>query len=138
MGQGGSPSPGAAIRREQRLRYQRDFQAISRHNLSRAHPLLVLRMAPNSLPYSRFGFVVGRRVSRKAVVRNRVRRRIREAVRRTPVRGGWDLLFVARPSAADATYQTLREVVLDLGRRARVLETGPEASPPVPGAQREE
>ena len=137
MGQGGSLSPGAAIRREQRLRYQRDFQAINRHNLSRAHPLLVLRMAPNSLPYPRFGFVVGRRVSRKAVVRNRVRRRIREAVRRTPVRGGWDLLFVARPAAADASYQALREVVLDLGRRARVLETGPEAPLPARGAQGE-
>ena len=91
-------------------------------------PLLVLRAAPNSLLYSRFAFAVGRRVTHKAVIRNRVRRRIREVVRRSPVRPGWDLLFIARPSAAEASFTALREAVLNVERRAGLLESS--SSPP--------
>ena len=115
---------GARLRREQHLRRQSDFQAIREHGIYRTHPLLVLRAAPNSLSYPRFAFVVGRRVTHKAVVRNRVRRRIREVVRQTPVRSGWDLLFIARPAAAEAGFTALQEAVLSVERRARVL-TGP-------------
>ena len=130
------PSVGLSIRREQRLRHKKDFQAVHQHNLSQAHPLLVLRIAPNSLEYSRFGFTVGRRVTRKAVVRNRVRRRIREAARHVSVQAGWDLLFIARPGAADASFKALREAVLDVERRAKVL--GPELKGPrAPGSPQE-
>ncbi len=108
--------------REQRLRRQSDFQALRERGISRAHPLLVLRAAPNGLPYARFGFVVGRRVDRGAVVRNRTRRRMREIARRTPVRAGWDLLFIARPAAAQARFVELRQAMTQLERRAGLLD----------------
>ena len=128
-----------SIGREQRIRQRKTFQAIHRHHLSRAHPLVVLRLAPNLLPYPRFGFNVGRRVARKAVVRNRIRRRIREAVRKSPVRGGWDLLFIARAGAAQASFQELQSAVLDLEGRAQVLvldqdSAGPRGVDKAPGA----
>lgn len=60
---------------------------------------------PNGLPISRFGFSVSKRVGR-AVVRNLVRRRVREAVRlRLPdIATGYDVVFVARLPVAQATY----------------------------------
>ena len=95
---------GQGIRREQHLRRQSDFQALRKSGLSRAHPLVVLRAAPNALPYVRFGFVVSKRVSKLAVVRNRIRRRMREIVRRLPLGEGWDMLIIARKDAADAAF----------------------------------
>jgi ribonuclease P protein component len=83
---------------------------------------LVLRAAPNSLLYSRFAFAVGRRVAHKAVIRNQIRRRIREVVRQSPLKSGWDLLFVARRPAAAASFTALRDAVLNVQRRAGVLE----------------
>ena len=115
---------GHTLRREQRLRRRSDFEALQEHGTSRAHPLLVLRASPNSLPYSRFGFVVGRRVTKEAVTRNRVRRRLREVVRQTPVQPGWDLLFIARPKAAEAPFAALQQAVWDLERRANLLVPG--------------
>ena len=112
---------GQGIRREQRLRRQSDFQALRERGLSRAHPLAVLRAAPNALPYVRLGFVVGRRVSRLAVARNRTRRRLREIARSLPLREGWDLLFIARRSALEASFSELRDVIGSLAGRLDLL-----------------
>ncbi len=57
------------------------------------------------------GIIVSKKVG-KAVVRNRVRRRLREALRLRLRRGelrdaAVDLVIVARPSAAEASYAEL-------------------------------
>jgi ribonuclease P protein component len=110
--------------RDQRIRRKSDFEALRERGISRAHPLLVLRAAPNGLPYARFGFVVGRRVAAKAVDRNRVRRRLREIARRNAVRGGWDLLFIARHAAVGVDFKELVAAVLGLERRVGLVESG--------------
>lgn len=63
---------------------------------------------------------MSRRVG-KAVVRNLVRRRIREAVRLgADPSFSYDLLFIARPPSASATWPALREAVDTLIRRANL------------------
>ena len=116
---------GQGIRREQRLRRQSEFQALRKSGLSRAHPLVVLRAAPNALPYVRFGFVVSKRVSKLAVVRNRIRRRMREIVRRLPLGEGWDMLIIARTGAADAAFVDLRDAVERLASRLGIVAMTP-------------
>ena len=121
----GAPQP---IAREQRLRRRSDLSALQARGSSITNSLLVLRMAANQLPFPRYAFAVSRRVSQKAVVRNRIRRRLRELVRHAPVRGGWDLLFIARQRAAAAGFGELSEAASGLLRRARLL--APEAPAP--------
>jgi ribonuclease P protein component len=60
----------------------------------------------------RVGISVSKRVG-GAVVRNRVKRRIREAVRLRldSILPGWDLLFIVRPAAAEATQEDLAGAV---------------------------
>ena len=108
------------MRREQRLTKQRDFAAVRREGKGSSDRFLVLITRPNSLEFSRFGFSVAKRVG-KAVVRNRVKRRLREAARASHVRAGWDLLFISRKSAANVDYQRLRRSVASLLKRAGVL-----------------
>jgi ribonuclease P protein component len=69
---------------------------------------------------SRFGLAVSRKVG-DAVRRNRVKRWIREAVRRAPApRGGpWDVVFIAKPEAAEAGFVTISAEVADLLGRLR-------------------
>jgi len=81
---------------------------------------IVLRALPNRLSSSRFGFVVSRRVG-KAVVRNRVKRRLREIIRQTPVRHGWDIILIARIPAAAAGFMDLNQSVRKLLVRAGLL-----------------
>jgi len=54
----------------------------------------------------RVGVVAGRRVG-GAVVRNRVKRRLREALARAELRDGTDYVVVAFPGAATATYEEI-------------------------------
>ena len=111
------------MKREQRLRSAADFSRV-RERAPRAwtHPLLVLYAAPNDLPQTRLGITVSRRVG-KAVVRNRVRRRVREAARLLlpQLAPGCDLVFVARPASAGADWSALKMAVEQTLARASVL-----------------
>jgi len=73
------------------------------------------------LPHYRCGFVVSKRVG-KAVVRNRLKRRLKEGLRALTVQPGWDLILLARPPAATASYHELREAIVNLLSRARLLD----------------
>jgi ribonuclease P protein component len=109
------------MHREQRLRKSRDFQAARLDGRSWSDRLLVLVARPNGLDVARFGFLVGKRIG-KAVVRNKVRRRLREAARLTPVQKGWDIVIIARRDASSADYHGLKDSMTALLRRARLLD----------------
>ncbi len=87
-----------------------------------AHPLMVLSVAPNDLDVTRVGISTSKRLG-KAVVRNRVKRLIREATRGflPAMASGRDLVFAARGAAADASYQQVRQAVENLLGRARLI-----------------
>ena len=70
----------------------------------------------------RVGFVTPKHIG-TAVLRNRVRRRLRDIVRthQLRLRAGIWLVVVARPYAANATYQHLRDEWLRLAERASIL-----------------
>ena len=108
------------MKREQRLRTQADFRR-AREAAPRGwpHRVLVLYVAPNELGRTRVGITVSSRVG-KAVVRNKVRRRLREALRARFERlaPGVDVLVVARPASAQVTWAELNQALDSVLARA--------------------
>ena len=91
-----------------RLKDRNDFRRIYQRGKSVANPLFILYHRPNRQLGYRVGFSVSKKVG-KAVVRNRVKRRFREAVRANAALffPGRDYVFIVRPAAATACYQEI-------------------------------
>lgn len=108
--------------RPSRLRENSDFQRVRREGRSWANPWVVLSAVPNGLDHSRYGFAVGKRIG-KAVVRNRVKRRLREIVRqrRAAIAPGWDVVFIARDPLETVTFEQLDQAIAHLLKRANLV-----------------
>ena len=122
-------SKAAAMRKQHRLRKSKDFAAVRREGKSWADRRLVLVARRTDGEHSRFGFSVSKRVG-NAVVRNRVKRRLREAARvelLPHMESGWDFVVIARKDAASADYHRLNRSLLRLFRRAKLLDSSPRA-----------
>jgi len=115
------PSSGRLMALASRLTKRSQFLETRRKGRSRANPLVVLQTVPNGLEQSRVGFTVGKWLG-NAVHRNRIKRRLKEIVRISRVEAGWDLVIIARRDASAASFEELREAVVQVLDRARLLE----------------
>ena len=102
--------------------------------------LLIVYVAANNLAWSRLGISVSKRVG-KAVQRNYVRRRIREAFRsmKADLPTGLDIVCIARPESAhsaDDLAASLRSLVLRAAAKWAKREAGSKSQPDRPPAQK--
>jgi ribonuclease P protein component len=88
--------------------------------LGRGDRLIVIKNVANGLEFSRYGFSTTKRLG-KAVVRNRVRRILKEIARTALIKPGWDVVFIARQGAAEADYHRIKRSVEKLLLRAELL-----------------
>ncbi|MCS6775482.1 MAG: ribonuclease P protein component [Chloroherpetonaceae bacterium] len=111
-----------------RLRDPRDFRRVYARGRSLVHRLAVLYVSPRDTASAgshglRIGFVVSRKQG-GAAARNRIKRRLREAVRRrleALVHRPVDLIFVCRSGLKSATWPEVQAAVEELLGRAGLL-----------------
>lgn len=111
------------MKRRLRLRQSDDFARVKKRGQLVRHPLILLNYAPNEEKHNRYGFVTSKQIG-KAVVRNRVKRRLREATRTLHPRlnQGYDIVIIARPQLVGQPFLSLSRILNELYRRASLLE----------------
>ena len=99
------------------------FRRLYHKGRSAANGYLVLYCRRNGSQGNRIGLTVSRKLGH-AVVRNRVRRRLREIYRlhEASFLPGWDVVVVARSRAVTASYRSLERAYLSLARKLGLLQ----------------
>ncbi|MBB5034461.1 ribonuclease P protein component [Prosthecobacter vanneervenii] len=117
-----------------RMKLARDFACVKTQGASQAGKYLVLgALRVEALEEFQFGLITGGRLG-NAVVRNRIRRLLREIIRahRAEVLPGWQMVIIARWRAPQATLQELENDWLRLARRMSLLKPKTSAPPRSP------
>jgi len=108
--------------REARLVRRGEFDAVYRAGRRRSSSHFTVFFRANELPQSRFGVSIKKALG-GAVVRNRIRRRLREIVRRhrAEIPVGWDIVIHPKSAVANAPFGALTSDLL------RLLQSGVQA-----------
>lgn len=110
------------MQRKFRLTRSTDFKRVRRTGKSYAHPLVVLVAQASELSRARVGVTAGRTVG-SAVLRNRSKRLLREAMRPLlPILPpGWDIILIARPALPLSSLSEIQQALVSLLHRAQIL-----------------
>lgn len=92
-----------------------EFDAVYRAGRRRSSSHFTVFLRANELPESRFGVSIKKALG-GAVVRNRMRRRLREIVRRrrSEIPAGWDIVIHPKSAVDKAPFAELAEELLRL------------------------
>jgi ribonuclease P protein component len=99
-----------------RINKKKDFDNIFKNGRSAKGSFLLLKFAKNDLEILRKAFLVSKKVSSKAVIRNKVRRRLQESLRlfgQDKLRG-LDIVLVALPKIKEKNFFQINEELVSL------------------------
>lgn len=105
-----------------RIKKKKDFDLIFKKGKNAKNGPLILRLMENSLGITRFAFVVSQKVSKKATIRNKIRRRMSEAVvaNMPAIKGSIDTVFVALPGMEKKDFSETKKIIDNLIKKCLV------------------
>jgi ribonuclease P protein component len=119
------PSPSLRLSKPERLLRRRDFLRVQGEGKKIISPHFLWFGSPSPVGLLRLGVTVSKRVG-TAVVRNRVKRLLREAFRhhKALLPPTWDLVAIARPESATVELQQVQAELIQMARRLAALPAG--------------
>lgn len=101
------------LKRENRLRKKKDFDAIFKQGDFKKTSFIFFITKKNNLEYSRFGIIVNKKVSKKAVIRNKIKRRIREIIRKkeNEMTKGLDVIIMPYKEIKTKLFQEIEQEI---------------------------
>lgn len=106
-----------------KLKKNEDFRKVYQKKNSMANRLLIIYIFKNDTNINRVGFTVSKKVG-KSVMRSRVKRLLKESYRLNEdnVVSGYDIIFVARLSCAEASYKETESAMMHLLRKMKLIK----------------
>lgn len=106
-----------------RLKKKNDFDRIFKQGRGLREDFMLLRFIKNDLKLSRFGFMVGQKVSKKATARNKIKRRLKALVKSNllKIKNGVDVVFMVSPSAKSQDFKEIEKLFNSLLKKANLI-----------------
>jgi len=110
------------LAQKNRLTKKNDFDAAFKHGQGFKQGFLYFKIKNNDLKYSRFGFVVSKKFSKKATERNKIKRRLREIIKKKlpMIKRPIDVVVIVSPGAEN-DFKKLEETIDVLFKKAKIL-----------------
>ncbi|MBZ9571746.1 ribonuclease P protein component [Patescibacteria group bacterium] len=110
--------------KESRLKKSKDFEKVFRAGRGFKEDFLFLKIIKNNLNHSRFGFMVSKKLSKKATLRNKMKRRLRELVRMKlgKIKKGVDVVLVASPGLEKKDFWEIEEILNKIFEKASLIK----------------
>jgi len=109
------------LKKENRLKKKKDFDSIYKKGKTIAGKLVFLKILKNNLDINRFGFVVSKKISKKAVIRNKIKRRLREIIKKEIIKKGFDIIINTNLEILNKDYNKIRLEIRNLFKKAKLL-----------------
>jgi len=95
------------------LKKKKDIERVFKKGRGFKEDFLLLKAVKNSLSSSRFGFVVSQKVSKKAVLRNKIKRRLKEiiGVKLDRIKKDYDCLLIVLPGLENKDFWEMEDIV---------------------------
>lgn len=106
-----------------RLKKKKTFDEVFKEGRGFKEEFLFLKLKKNNLKMTRFGFIVGRRISKKAVIRNKIKRKLRELVRLKlkEIKKGFDVILIAIPGIEAKNFWEIEKTLAKLFKKAKLI-----------------
>lgn len=112
------------IKKELRLNKDKDFALVFKTGQQLKGRFLSVRVLANGLDYSRFGLMVGLKISKKAVERNYIKRQIKDVFKNEMlnIKTGYDIIVVVFPLILAKNYQEIENDLLLCFKKLNLYE----------------
>lgn len=112
------------LKRNFRLRKSADFNKVYKQGSYSGAKYLYARIRKTRLPVTRAAVVVSKKISKKAVVRNRINRRTTEIIREMwpKLKTGFDIIIITRAEIDALSRQQLQKELETVLKKAKVIE----------------
>lgn len=111
------------LKLENRLKHEKDFDLVYKKGKSVFDKVAGVKFKANNLDCSRFAVVVGLKVSKKAVIRNKIKRQYREIIRLNleKIAPGYDIIILTSKEALNMDYIDMQKGLLAVLKRGKLL-----------------
>ena len=104
-----------------RLKKRKDIEGVFEKGKRFKEDFLILKITKNALSQTRFGFIVSKKVSKKATLRNKIKRKLREIVSQKRIKKGIDILLITMPGLETKDFWEIDETLNELFKKAKCL-----------------
>jgi ribonuclease P protein component len=111
------------LAKENRLRKTKDFEKVFKKGKAYKEDFLFIKIIENDLEESRFGFVVSKKFSKKALDRNKIKRQLRGLIKLklSNVKKGLDVIILVIPGSKKQDFSQLSKTIDKIFQRAEIV-----------------
>jgi len=106
------------------LKKKKDFEKVFKQGKGFKEDFLFLKLIANNLKKNRFGVIVSQKISKKAVIRNKIKRRIKSIlIQKLPeIKKQLDIVLVALPGLETKNFWEIKEIINNLFEKAKIYQ----------------